>query len=345
MRAVRLVTPGDPVQLAEIPVPSIGPTDVLVRVRAAGICHSDVHYRAGRSPVEPLPLTLGHEVAGEIAACGSAVTSHEIGDAVSLHYLVTCGECSDCLGEREMFCASAKMLGHYTDGGWAEYIVVPARNAVHMPAGVSFAHGAVMMCSSATSLHALRKGRVQRGDRVLVIGVGGLGMSAVQLARVCGARQVIAVDRDAAKLALAAQYGAETVNATGLSPAAVADAVRALTGGRGVEVALELVGHGDTVQTALKALAPQGRAVVVGLNNVPVPIDTYRDLIGREAELIGSNDHLLSELHELMAIAAAGQLDLREVVTNTVPLDADAINGVLDALDRYAAPVRTVVVP
>ncbi len=345
MRAVRLSAPGRPVEDAEIPTPPCGPHDVLVRVRAAGICHSDVHYRAGRSPVEPLPLTLGHEAAGEIVEVGAAVHDRRVGDAVALHYLTTCASCDDCRHGREMFCSEASMLGHFRDGGWAEYIVVPARNAVPLPPGTSFAHAAVMMCSSATSLHALRKGRLAAGESVLVIGAGGLGMSAIQLARILRASTVIAVDRDEGKLALATRFGAEVVQATGLSPAEVAAAVRSRTGGRGVHVALELVGHADTVQTALLSLAPQGRAVVVGLNDVPVRVDTYRDLIGREAELIGSNDHLLSELHELMGYAASGALDLGPVVTNTVPLDAAAINAVLDALDRHAAPVRTVIVP
>ncbi len=345
MRAVRLVVPGQPVQLHDVPVPHVGPGDVLVRVRAAGICHSDVHYRAGRSRVEPLPLTLGHEVAGEIVAAGNAVTSRAVGDRVCLHYLVICGHCVHCEAGREQFCTTGLMLGHFTDGGWAEYIAVPERNAVRLPDSVSFEHGAVMMCSSSTSLHALRKGRCAPGDQVLVVGVGGLGMSAIQIARELGASRVIAADRDDAKLALAERLGAIPLNMSGLSQTEGAAAVRALTEGRGVDVAVELVGHGDTVQLALKSVAPLGRAVVVGLNDVPVPIDSYRDLIGAEAELIGSNDHLLSELEELTDMAARGALVLNDVVTHRVGLDADAINGVLDALEQHRAPVRTVVVP
>ncbi len=343
MRAVRMVAPGRPVEAFEIPLPSVGPNDVLVRVRAAGICHSDVHYRAGRSRVEPLPLTLGHEVAGEIVAVGSHVMRQQVGDRVCLHYLVICEQCEHCLAGREQFCDSGSMLGHFTDGGWAEYIAVPSRNAVSLPDGVSYAHGAVMMCSSSTSLHALRKGRIAKGDTVLVVGAGGLGQSAVQIARNLGAAQVVAVDRDAAKLALAANFGAITVDASGLSVEETVNAVRAATGGRGVDVALELVGHGDTVQIALKSLAPLGRAVVVGLNDVRVPIDTYRDLIGREGELIGSNDHFLSELEELCTMASTGTLVLHDIVTAEVPLDATAINGVLDALEAGRAPARTVI--
>ncbi|QJR37409.1 zinc-binding dehydrogenase [Gemmatimonas groenlandica] len=345
MRAVRLPAPGHLVEDAEVPMPHCGPGDVLVRVRAAGICHSDVHYRAGRSRVEPLPLTLGHEVAGEIAAVGQHVLNHNVGDAVCLHYLVTCGQCDDCLAGREQFCATVKMLGHFTDGGWAEYIAVPARNAVPLPHRVPFEQGAVMMCSSATSLHALRKGRLKVGESVLVVGAGGLGMSAVQLARALGASDVIAVDRDPLKLALAERFGARTIRGANLSPDEVVAQVRAMTNGRGVDVALELVGAPDTMRTALQSLAPLGRAVVVGLSDINLSVDTYRDLIGREAELIGSNDHLLSELYELVEMADKGILNLADVVTNTVPLQARDINAVLDALARHEAPVRTVVVP
>lgn len=328
-----------------VPVPTIGAHEVLVRVRAAGICHSDVHYRAGRSRVEPLPLTLGHEVAGDVVAVGSAVTTRAPGDRVCLHYLVICGACEQCKAGREQFCPTGLMLGHFTDGGWAEYIAVPERNAVLLPGPVSYEHGAVMMCSSSTSLHALRKGRCAPGDRVLIVGAGGLGMSAIQIARELGASQIIAADRDPGKLALAQELGAVPLNTTGMSPLAAADAVRALTDQRGVDVAIELVGHSDTVQLALKSVAPLGRAVVVGLNDTAVAVDTYRDLIGREAELIGSNDHLLGELEELTAMASRGALILDQVVTNRVPLDARVINDVLDALDAHRAPPRTVVIP
>ncbi len=345
MRAVRLHAPGHRVEDAEVPMPSCGPGDVLVRVRAAGICHSDVHYRAGRSRVDPLPLTLGHEIAGEIVEVGQHAHHHSVGDSVCLHYLITCGQCDDCLAGREQFCATGKMLGHFTDGGWAEYIAVPARNAVPLPPSVPFEQGAVMMCSSATSLHALRKGRLKAGETVLVVGAGGLGMSAVQLARALGASDVIAVDRDPMKLALAERFGARTIRATDLSPDDVVAQVRAMTKGRGVDVALELVGNPDTMRTALQSVAPLGRAVVVGLSDINLPVDTYRDLIGREAELIGSNDHLLSELYELVEMADKGILNLADVVMHTVPLQAQDINGVLDALDRHAAPIRTVIVP
>ena len=184
MKAIRLIKPGQPVQMQEVPVPQVGPKDVLVRVRAAGICHSDVHYRAGVSPVHPLPLTLGHEVAGTVERVGAEVTTLRVGDRVCLHYLVTCGECVYCTMGNEQFCGLGEMIGKHRDGGYAEFISVPARSAFRLPDEISFECGAIMMCSSATSFHALRKGRLQPGETVAVFGVGGLGISAVQLATV-----------------------------------------------------------------------------------------------------------------------------------------------------------------
>lgn len=366
MRALRLVTVGRPVVALELPTPTPGPGDVLVRVRAAGICHSDAHYRAGRSASLVAPVTLGHEVAGEIAVLGSGVTSHAVGDRVCLHYLVTCGRCAHCVAGREQFCPSGKMIGHHRDGGHAEYILVPARNAVPLPAEISFEHGAALMCSSATSLHALRRGRFAPGETVAVIGIGGLGISAVQLARALGALEVYAVDFDDAKLAAAARYGAvpiraarpaNTVAATTLgaagqsataaasdSPDAVAS-LRTITGGRGVDVVLELVGSPVTMRQAVQMCAVHGRAVIAGLSRTPMELDTYRELLGPETELIGSNDHLLAELPLLLELARKKAIDLTNVVVRTVPLDADVVNGVLDALDAYTAPLRTVIAP
>jgi D-arabinose 1-dehydrogenase-like Zn-dependent alcohol dehydrogenase len=342
MRALRLTTVGAPVVAVDLPTPVPAEGEILVRVRAAGICHSDAHYRAGRSASLKAPLTLGHEVAGEVAAIGPGVTTHAVGDRVCLHYLVTCGECAHCRAGREQWCATGAMIGHHRDGGYAEYIVVPARNGVKLPASIPFAHGAAMMCSSATSLHALRRGRLRPGETVAVIGIGGLGISAVQLARALGASAVYAVDRDASKLAAAARFGALPIDA---SAGDAATAVRAATGGRGVDVALEVVGAPETMRQALRMCAIHGRAVVAGLSRTALQVDSYGELLGPETELLGSNDHLLGELSELLAFAERGALDLRDVVVRTVALDAAAVNGVLDELEAFKAPLRTVIVP
>src|SRR4029077_14300272 len=138
-------------ELHDVEMPEPGPGDVLVRVRAAGICHSDAHYRAGVSPMGKLPITLGHEISGMVERVGSDVRSHRPGDRVGLHYLVTCGTCGACRRGLESWCERGAMLGHHVDGGFAEAIAVPARNAVRLPANIPFDHGAIMMCSSATA--------------------------------------------------------------------------------------------------------------------------------------------------------------------------------------------------
>ncbi|MGD8244043.1 MAG: zinc-binding dehydrogenase [Anaerolineae bacterium] len=342
MKAVQLVEFGQPLELREISVPGIGDRDVLVQVKAAGICHSDVHYRAGTSPVGPLPITPGHEVAGVVEEVGSRVTNVEVGDRVCLHYLISCGDCTYCARGSEQFCVEGSMIGKYRDGGYAEVIAVPARSAVHLPEEIPFVHGAVMMCSSATSFHALRKGRLDAGETVAVFGAGGLGMSAIQLARAMGVLDVHAVDINEERLAIAEGFGAIPVNAAASDPVS---RLRELTAGRGVDVALELIGLPQTMKQAVQSLAVFGRAVLVGIASEPLQIDTYRELLGREAEIIGAADHHLQELPLLIEYVQRGVLDLSQVVTNTVPLDATAINAALDDLEEFGGGVRTVIIP
>jgi len=342
MKAVRLIEPGRPLELQEIPIPAIGAGDVLVAVKAAGICHSDAHYRAGRSAAHPLPLTLGHEVAGVIAEVGSRVGYLRVGERVCLHYMVTCGVCEYCQRGNEQFCIRGKMIGKYRDGGYAEYIAVPARSVFRLPDEIPFEHGAVMMCSSATSLHALNKARLKPGETVAVFGVGGLGISALQLAHAYGARRVFAVDLLPAKLELASRLGAIPVNAAETEPVAE---LRRLTGGRGVDVAIELVGLPVTMEQAFKSLAILGRVVIAGIGEQNLEIAPYQDLINREAEIIGVSDHLAQEIQELIDWTLHGKLDLTPIISRTVPLEAEVINQVLDNLDAHSSEIRVVIQP
>jgi propanol-preferring alcohol dehydrogenase len=287
-------------------------------------------------------MTLGHEIAGVVEGAGKGTTRIKVGDRVCLHYLLSCGDCYYCSTGNEQFCVQGSMLGHFSDGGYAEYIAVPERNAVRLPESIPFEQGAILMCSSATAFHALRKSRLKASESVAVFGVGGLGVSAVQLARAFGALEVYAVDINPNKLRLAGKYGAIPVDAGSVDPAAE---IRRLTGSRGVDVALELIGLPQTMGQAVKSLAFMGRAVVAGISDRPLEIDTYHDLLSREAEVIGSNDHLLQELPLLVELARRGVLDLSEAVTRTVPLEAGAINAALDDLEAFRGEIRTVIVP
>ncbi len=339
MRAIRLVASGRPLELHDVPDPVPGEREIVVDVAAAGICRSDVHYRAGDPVAEPLPLTLGHEVAGTVAAAGPGVSRVEVGDRVCVHYQISCGDCQYCAAGSEQFCRAGRMLGKSRPGGYAEKLLIPARNAIPVPDGVSLEHAAVMMCSSATSFHALRKAGLAAGERVAVFGIGGLGSSAVQLARAMGAAQVFAVDINPAKLAMAERFGATPVDA------AARDPVAAIRAAGGADVALELIGIPATLRQAVECLAVFGRAVAVGLNTGAVPVYPYAELITREAVLMGAADHLAQELPVLLDMARRGALDLTDVVTDRVPLDAAAVNAAMDRLEEFGDSVRTVIVP
>lgn len=337
-----MIETGKPLEDQDIPTPKIGERDILVHIRAAGICHSDAHYRAGRSAMGFLPITLGHEVSGVVEKTGSQVTNVKVGDRVCLHYNISCGDCFYCATGDDQFCDSVKMLGHHVDGGYAEYIAVPARNAIPLPEEIPFEAGATLMCASATALHALRKSRVKAGDTVAVFGIGGLGLSAIQLARAMGAVDVYAVDIKQDKLELASEYNAIPIDA---SRTDAVEEIRKLTKGRGVNVALEMIGLKKTMEQAIDSLGNLGRAVMVGMNQQPISINTYRQVLGKEAEIIGSNDHHLDELHLLVDMARRGILDTSRVVSQVIPLEAGKINQRLDDLEKFTSDVRAVIVP
>jgi propanol-preferring alcohol dehydrogenase len=342
MKAIRLTQIGRPLEAQDVPLPELGGHDVLIAVQAAGICHSDVHYRAGTSPVAFTPITLGHEIAGKVAAVGDRVTALTTGDRVCVHYVATCGSCAYCARGQEQFCTTGQMIGKHRDGGYAEYLAVPARSVVPLPDEISFEQGAIMMCSSATSFHALRKARLQPGETIAVFGVGGLGMSAIQLARVFGARTVFAVDINPGKLALAQTLGALPIDANRCD--AVAELKRQ-TRGVGVDVALELVGLPLTMRQSVQSLAVFGRAILVGITDRAFEVYPYVEVLGKEAEIIGSSDHLVSELPTLLDFARRGLLNLSSVITHTVPLQSAAVNQALGDLEQFGESVRTVIVP
>lgn len=341
MKAVRLARISSPLEEQEIEVPSVGASDVLIRVRAAGICHSDAHYRGGVSPVRQLPLTLGHEVAGIVEKTGAAVGNFKPGDRVCIHYLVTCGTCAFCRAGNEQFCDTGEMIGKHRDGGYAEFIVVPERSVFRLPNEIPFEQGAILMCSSATSLHALNKARLHPGETVAVFGSGGLGISAIQLALHFGAAKVFAVDINPAKLRLAARFGASPVNATERDPV---EQLQEMTGGRGVDVALELVGLPLTMRQAVQSLAKLGRAALVGLGQDAFELAPYAELVNKEAEIIGVSDHLASEIPLLFELARTGKLDLSHGLIRRIPLEANAVNAALDGLEQYGDDVRVVIV-
>ncbi|HMJ06947.1 MAG TPA: zinc-binding dehydrogenase [Chthoniobacterales bacterium] len=342
MKAIRLTAVGRALEECELERPCQAAGELLIRVKAAGICHSDAHYRAGVSQLKRLPLTLGHEIAGVVEEVGADARVFAKGDRVCVHYLATCGRCEYCESGTEQFCRSVQMLGKERDGGYAEFVVVPERSVFLLPKEIPFAQGAILMCSSATSLHALHKTRLRPGETIAIFGVGGLGISAIQLAQSLGASKVFAVDLNPRKLELAHRFGAVPINATAGNPV---EQIRAYTAGRGVDVALELIGLPLTMRQAVQALAILGRAGLVGLTRETFEIAPYAEVLNKEAEIIGVSDHLASEIPSLLGLARTGQLDLSHGVIRTVPLQAKAVNDALDRLTAFSDDVRAVITP
>jgi D-arabinose 1-dehydrogenase-like Zn-dependent alcohol dehydrogenase len=340
MRAVRLTQVGKPLEEAEVPIPEIGASDVLIRVGACGICHSDEHYRAGISRIDRLPLTLGHEIAGRIEKVGADIKHVTPGDRVCIHYLAHCGTCEFCVRGLEQFCRTGQMIGKHRDGGYAEFIKIPGRNAFLLPDQVSFEIGAIMMCSSATALHALNKAGVRPGESIAIFGFGGLGFSALQLARAFDCEQIYVVEINSAKLASVKTLGAIAIDAKKGNPVEqIADA----TNGKGVDVSLELIGSAKTMRQAVQCLGALGRAALVGLTAEPMSIYPYAELITKEIEIIGVSDHLAAELPTLIEFARSGKLRFPPDALRFVDLDAEQINASLDAFQNSIDHIRTVI--
>jgi 2-desacetyl-2-hydroxyethyl bacteriochlorophyllide A dehydrogenase len=340
MRAVRLTQVGKPLQEAEVDLPEIGASDVLVRVAACGICHSDEHYRAGISRMDRLPVTLGHEIAGWIEKAGADIKHVTRGDRVCVHYLAHCGSCEFCVRGLEQFCGSGQMIGKHRDGGYAEFIKVPGRNVFALPDEIPFEIGAIMMCSSATALHALNKARFKAGDSITIFGFGGLGFSAFQLARAFDCKDVYVVEINPAKLVSAASMGAIAIDARSADPV---EQIKEATAGTGVDVALELIGSAKTMRQAVLCLGPLGRAALVGLTAETMSILPYTELINKEAEIIGVSDHLAAELPTLIEFARSGKLRFPSDTLRFVDLDAEQINASLDGLQNSIDHIRTVI--
>ncbi len=340
MRAVRLTQIGEPLKEAEVAVPEIGPSDVLIRVAACGICHSDEHYRAGISTIETLPLTLGHEIAGWIEKVGTDVKHVRAGDRVCVHYLAHCGSCEFCVRGLEQFCRSGQMIGKHRDGGYAEFIKVPGRNAFVLPDQIPFEIGAIMMCSSATALHALNKARLKSGESIAIFGFGGLGFSALQLARASDCDQIYVVEVNPAKLASIEMLGAVAIDARKGNPV---EQIANATNGKGVDVSLELIGSAKTMRQAVLCLGALGRAALVGLTAESMSLFPYTELINKEVAIIGVSDHLAAELPTLLEFARNGKLRFPPDTLRFVDLDAEQVNASLDAFQNSIDHIRTVI--
>jgi propanol-preferring alcohol dehydrogenase len=333
MRAAVIHDFGRPLVVEDVPVPEPADDHVLVRVRAAGICATDLKLAAGTTaPPPPLPHIPGHEVAGEVARATDDLT---VGQRVACHILHACGACAACRRGYPVFCPSASRLGLDRNGGMAEYVAIPRSTVLALPDSVSYEHAAVTMDSVLTPWTALHQtGRLQAGETVVVAGVGGLGINAVQLAVAVGAR-VAAVDVDEDRLAAARAAGAELA----VRPAE-ADRLRAWSGD-GADMAVELSGRREGFDVAAAAVHPGGRVICCGYApGVEYGMDSAR-LVLDNIRILGSRNATPAGARAALDAVASGAVIPR--IADVMPLDQ--INVALERLAAGHAAGRLVVVP
>ena len=331
--------PGGQLRLDEIAVPQPGPGEILVRVAACGICHTDLHYIDHGVATFKAPVVLGHEVSGTIAALGPGVTRVREGDRVLLPAVFTCGDCRACRTGRENICEKMRMLGNHVDGAYAEYVLAPARECFSLPAEIPLADACLIGDALSTPYHAVKhRARVRIGETVAVFGCGGVGINAVQFAALAGG-QVIAVDIDDRKLEVARQFGASgTLNSRSFER--VDKELKKRTGG-GVDLAIEVIGKPETIRAAYDSLRPGGRLCVVGYCSAPVEIP-FSKMMFYELAVIGSLGCRPADLPELIELVRSGRVKLRELVTARYALEE--IYAGLDAL-RRGHGLRGIVLP
>ncbi len=352
IRAAVLYEPGRPVSIETVELDEPKANEVLVRVAAAGVCHSDVHLADGALGDGRWPMVIGHEGAGVVERVGEGVTHVRPGDRVALCFVPACRACRYCLAGKPNLCGPAGENGfrgtlmdgtsrlRLVDGTtlqhglmtacFADLTVVAAGGVVPLPDGLPLWQAALLGCGVVTGIGAVRNvARVQPGESVAVFGCGGVGLQVIAGARLAGATTIVAVDRMPAKLELARSQGATHV--VDASTAKPVSAIRALTEG-GVDTAFEVVGHPATIRLAWGAVRPGGTVVVVGLTpkgvDAAVPAIEFLSDKSLRGTYYGSGDPA-AELPGYAELALSGELDLTKVITHTAPLE-----GVEEALDR-----------
>jgi acryloyl-coenzyme A reductase len=337
MKAIVLEKFGGPdvLKLKELPTPEPKAGEVLIRIRAAGICHHDVLHRAGKLPGAKTGVVLGHEAAGDIVAAGPGVVTHKVGDAVVIYQRRFCGICRNCLRGRHDMCRALGLPAVDTEGAYAEFVCLPASSAIAVPPGLDWAAAALAACPIGTSVRATRAvAGINPGDTVLITGAsGGLGLHQIQLTRAFGARS-IAVTSSAAKADHLKAAGADHVVVA--PDLAFGAEVWRLTEKRGVDVALENLGA--TLAETLRCLTQGGIAVVLGNIDGRSPPVSPGLLIGRRLRVVGSGMGTIDDVQQALALIQQGQV--KPVISATVSFPEASRGHAL--LDQRAVEGRVV---
>jgi threonine 3-dehydrogenase len=321
MKALRKTQAAKGLEIAEVPIPTIGPTDVLVRVSAASICGTDLHIyvwdRWSQGRIKP-PVTLGHEFCGVVEKVGEEVTAVKSGDFVSAEMHVNCGHCHQCrLGEAHI-CQNLKIIGIDQDGAFAEFVKIPASNIWKLDAAIPERYGAILD-PLGNAVHTVLAGSIA-GQTVLVTGCGPIGLMAIAVAKACGSSTVFATETNTQRRAMALQMGADVA----LNPAtedAVAKILNA-TGGTGVDALLEMSGNPTAIQQGFSALRAGGRASLLGIPTENVPLDLVKDVIFKGATVQGIYGRRMYETWvQMTALLKAGRLNLEPLFGETAALE------------------------
>jgi len=306
-------------KIEEIPRPKIGKDQVLVKVAACGVCHTDLHYLEHGVPTfKKPPIVLGHEASGIVEEAGVEVRTLTKGQRVLIPAVLTCGKCMFCRMGRENICANMTMLGNHIDGAYAEYVAVPAKDLLELPASLPLEEASIIADATSTPYHAVKnRARVQPGDSVVIFGCGGVGINAVQLAAAAGG-YVIAVDINDRKLAWASEFGAaKVINASKVER--VSKEVKKLTGG-GADIAMEVIGNPKTIEEAFECVRIGGRLCVLGYTAEAVSIIGGK-IMFKEIEIVGSLGCRPLDYAPLIRMVEQGKIDIKRQVTHRFPLD------------------------
>ncbi|MBP6822717.1 MAG: zinc-dependent alcohol dehydrogenase [Acidobacteria bacterium] len=309
MKAAVLHALAEPLTIEELPAPEPGAGEVVIKVAACGVCHSDLHLVRGEwdllKPITKIPLIPGHEVAGTISAIGEAVEGFSIGDRVGvpwLHY--TCGQCEYCLAGRETLCGRQQVTGCTVDGGFAEFIKAKASHTAKLPDNLTFAEAAPLLCAGLTVHRALNDSGVEAGQRLAIFGIGGLGHLAVQLAKARGV-EVVAIDVTDDKLELARECGADYV-----VNAATTQAYKEVKKLGGAHVVMVTSGSKAAYETGLRSLRKGGTLSIVGMAPEPISLSTVA-MVSGEYRIVASAVGTRRELREVLQLAAEGKVRCR----------------------------------
>jgi propanol-preferring alcohol dehydrogenase len=331
LKAARLHNGTTPRKLTieEIDQPELGANEVLIKNRAAGVCHTDLHFMEGLIPLCSDAITLGHEIAGEVIEIGNEVTSVKIGDRVIVNNCVPCNTCPQCLEGRDNLCDNLVQLGFNTDGGYAQYVKVRADSALSLPSSVPFEEGAALTCGVAACYHALMDiGHLTSKDAILINGMGGLGFSALQIAKNSGAAITIVVDVVQEKLDKAVNEFNADHAINGLRDD-VRKQVGEITNGKGVDLVLELVGIKETMSYSVDVLSKTGRVVFVGYSKADFTINPL-SLILKEAKVLSSVAYRKANLVAVRDLAARKKI--RPLIAGVY--DLDQVNEALELLKK-----------